>query len=220
MPKPDFSYEKIYWKRGCHFVIGVDEVGRGAFAGPVVAAAAGLKSLKLIANRLKTEGNILNLGIDDSKRLSPQKREQLDPLIKKYFHLGIGEASVYEINRYGIVKAVEKAMREAIKKLIMQECKNERMFLLIDGFRVKYIPGIGLKNQMGIIRGDQKSISIAAASIIAKVYRDSLMAKLSKGFDKYNWSKNKGYGTKEHREAIAKYGVCNLHREKYIDNLF
>lgn len=196
-------------------VIGVDEVGRGAFAGPVVAAAASLK----LPKKLKLLTSISCLGIDDSKKLSPLKREKLVKEIKKYFYWGIGEGSVVEINRLGIVKATEKAMRRAVKQLLyLKKLKLLKTFVLVDAFYVKYIPGVGLKNQKAIIHGDQKSISIAAASILAKVYRDILMQKLALRYGKYHWEKNKGYGTKEHREVIRRYGATKLHRRKFVES--
>ncbi len=240
MQEPNFSYEEKYWSLGYGLVIGVDEVGRGAFAGPVVAGAAAVKISNIKNQKSKiqikyqkeknkrirnTQYLILNtissLGINDSKKLSPKTREILTKEINKYFHFGVGQASVAEINRLGIVKATERAMRRAIEKL---KIKNEKLkntsqkqeiFILIDAFRVKYISGVGLKNQKAIIHGDAISISIAAASIIAKVYRDNLMEKLARKYPKYHWEKNKGYGTEVHRNMIRKYGLTKLHRIQF-----
>jgi ribonuclease HII len=192
MARPDFSFEKKYWRIGYYPVIGVDEVGRGAFAGPLIAAAAAMKIFNfqfLIFNeREKIINEILKLGINDSKKLSPKKRKKLEKIVKKYFYTGIGESSVSEINRLGIVKATEKAMRRALRLVALAQGKQlkGKRFVLIDAFHVKYIPGVGLRNQKAIVHGDSKSISIAAASIIAKVYRDSLMRRLSKKYDHYH----------------------------------
>lgn len=228
MNKPDFSFEKRYWKIGYQLVIGVDEVGRGALAGPVVAGAAALKNFKNKYKKLNIKNNsndikdhinkILLLGINDSKKVSPQKREKLEKEIKKYFYWGIGEASVSEINKVGIVKATQRAMRKAVRKLQSSIVVKRQSFLLIDAFHVKYIPGIGLSHQKAIIKGDERSISIAAASIIAKVYRDHLMQKLSRCCLMYHWDKNKGYGTKEHQAAIRRFGVTKRHRNLFVRN--
>ncbi|MBM3283985.1 ribonuclease HII [Candidatus Gottesmanbacteria bacterium] len=264
MPKPNFSFEKKYWKKGYKFVIGVDEVGRGALAGSVVAGAAVLKNgaavLRNIRRAIQSKraqkyndaifkrslkmvdiikrgrvAYLQTIGIDDSKRLTAKKRDILAKVIKRYFFWGIGEGSVAEINRLGIVKATERAMRRALKSIKYQVSSikykrkkdilntyylipNTKFFLLIDAFHVKYILGVGLKNQKAIIHGDQKSISVAAASIIAKVYRDTLMQKLSLRYKKYHWGENKGYGTAEHRIAIRKYGINRLHRKDFVKN--
>jgi len=270
MVLPDFSFERQMWKKGYGLVIGVDEVGRGSFAGPVVAGAAALKKIKnsrrsgisdrvsILSTRRESSDHdavnahssqtasgqkskiknnlesIYKLGINDSKKLSPHKRKELVRGIKKYFYWGIGEASVPEINRLGIVKATAKAMRFAIKELIAkitnyQNPNNKQLlnskfqnlkqypFVLVDAFYIKYVRQIGLKNQLPIVRGDEKSISIAAASIVAKVYRDTLMRKLSLVYRKYQWGRNKGYGTEGHRKAILKFGTVRYHRFKYVE---
>jgi len=199
-------------------VIGVDEVGRGAWAGPVIAASA---AMKIFNEKEKLLKKIISLGINDSKKLTARKREFLSGEISKYFYCGIGEASVGEINRYGIVKATEKAMRRAVGNLTMKQFSNVtmngRFFLLVDAFYVKYTAGIPLRNQKAIIQGDGKCISIAAASIVAKVYRDRLMERLSTKYTQYGWERNAGYGTEYHRRAIEKYGICKLHRLKFVD---
>ncbi|MCL4338289.1 ribonuclease HII [Patescibacteria group bacterium] len=251
MQLPDFSFENKCWQKGYDLVIGVDEVGRGAFAGPVVAGAVVLKRFNqwkvtsdnrsagpVVAGTavVKEKSYVLGveyMGIDDSKRLSPQKREKLDIEIRKYFYFGIGQAGVAEINRFGIVAATEKAMRCAIKRVLDQglrikenenpknpdSCfiiRDSNVFLLLDGFNIKYIPGIGLKNQKAIIKGDRKSISIAAASIVAKVARDNMMCELSGKYEKYKWDENKGYGTSYHRLALSEYGATRFHRRQFV----
>lgn len=203
MKLPDFNYEELCLSK---VVIGVDEVGRGALAGPVVAAAVYLP--------IRPEF-WLSLGIDDSKRLTPKKREELAEIIKEKAIWGIGEVNVAYINSRGIVKATEKAMRSAVAQVV-SKCLNQQCYILIDAFHVKNVPGVGLKNQQAIIKGDQKSISIAAASIIAKVYRDNLMTKLHTISNIYGWKDNKGYGTKKHLTAIGKLGITKLHRKNFI----
>ena len=213
--KPDFLYEKKYW-RNRYLVIGVDEVGRGAWAGPIVAGAV---SIKLENVSINWE----NISINDSKKLPPKKRQELSKIIRRNALWGIGEVGVSHINRYGIISATAKAMRQAIAnaKFKMQNSKlhkNPRIFVLVDAFHIKYIPGVGLGNQLAIIHGDQKSISVAAASIIAKVYRDNLMTRLNREskYKKYGWAQSKGYGTTDHQERIKKYGLTRFHRKEFI----
>ena len=130
---------------------------------------------------------------------------------------GIGEANIGFINKHGIVKATEKAMRMALRE-VQGKLREKKIFVLVDAFHVKYVPGVGLRNQKAIIKGDQKSISIAAASIIAKVHRDKLLDKLHKEYPVYKWKENKGYGTRDHQIAIKKHGVTKYHRKLYVRN--
>lgn len=207
--KPHLKYERELWAKGYTLIIGVDEVGRGSFAGPLVAGAVALE--------IKSDISWEKVGINDSKKLSSKKREELDKIIRKNaWGYGIGEVGVAYINKFGIAKATGKAMRQAVAQVRRAAGNNLRTFVLVDAFHVKYIPGVGLKNQKGIIRGDQKSMSIASASIIAKAHRDKLMGKLGKKYPKYHWVVNKGYGTKEHREAIRKFGLSKLHRKLFV----
>ena len=210
MKNPDFYFEEKLWKKG-YQVIGIDEVGRGALAGSLVLA--GVCFLPDSKNKLK------NIGVNDSKKLTARKREKLALVIKKQsqFYL-ISKVSVRYINKYGIIKAFQKAVREIVKKTRNFFLK-EKLFILIDGFYVKYLRGIGLKNQKAIIKGDEKSISIASASIVAKVYRDSLMKKLGQKYKKYQLEKNKGYGTKEHIKALKKYGPTKIHRQLFLKKI-
>ncbi len=204
--KPDFSFEKRLWKK-FPIVIGVDEVGRGALAGPVVAGAVALKNINIPVK------------IDDSKKLNAKQREIADKWIRKNcLAFGIGKSPVSVINKYGIVKATEIAFRKAIRSLLVK-IEKEKTYLLVDAFYIKYVKGIGLKNQKAIIKGDQKSITIASASIIAKVYRDKLMQNLSLKYKKYGWEKNKGYGTKKHRLCLQRYGETVYHRSLFIKKL-
>ena len=183
-------------------LIGVDEAGRGPLAGPVVAAAAVLR-----------EGNFIFL--NDSKKLSEKKREKIFrelPNCCEYY--SIGEASAQEIDEIGILNADFLAMRRAIAPIILQLSeKNLPYKILVDGnLRIREID----KNlQMPIIKGDGRVACIAAASIFAKVHRDSLMVKFSELFPNYGFEKHKGYGTKAHLAAIEKFGDCEIHRKSF-----
>lgn len=195
--KPTFKEEKALWKNGYAFVAGIDEVGRGAFAGPVVVGAV------VFARNLRSLD-----GVNDSKLLKPRQREFLAQIIKKEaLCFSIAEISVWAINKYGIGKATQMAFRKAIKLLPVKP-----NYLLIDAFYIKHM---NRKNQKPIKKGDQKSISIAAASIIAKVHRDSHMKKLSIKYPRYKLAKNKGYGTKEHQKALKKFGLSKIHRTSF-----
>lgn len=208
MQKPDFSYEQKLWQKGYEYLIGIDEVGRGAFAGPVVAAAVSFSHChpELVSGSIK---------IDDSKRLSPQQRTELAKWIKKNaFCYSIAQSSVPVINKQGITKATFVAFRRLLKEM-QKKLKQERCFVLVDGFYVPYLKGIGLKNQRAIVKGDQKSISIASASIIAKVYRDNLMRILHKKYPAYGFWSHKGYGTRQHQEALKKNGLSTIHRTSF-----
>ena len=230
MKEPTFYYERKYWKLGYEYVAGVDEVGRGCFAGPVVAAAVVFRK----GETLRNQGFSL---INDSKKLTKLQREIAEKWIKENaLTWGIGEISVALINKLGMGKATSAAFRRAIKaansKFQMPNVKID--FLLIDAFYIPYLDGFpkgrnklkGSKNpkykygskQLAIIKGDEKSYSIAAASIIAKVYRDNLMMGISKKnkYKNYGWESNYGYGTREHRKAILKYGVTAYHRTQFV----
>ncbi len=216
MKKPSFKEEKKIWEKGCEFIIGVDEVGRGSFAGPVVAGAVVFKRNSKFKDGLLSE-------VNDSKLLNPGKREILSKAIKnEAMFYSITTIGVSVINKLGIKKASEKAFRKAVSNIISKTSKkseysmlNTKYYLLADGFHIKYIRGIGLINQKAIIKGDGKSISIAAASIIAKVYRDKLMRKLNRRYPGYGFARNKGYGTKFHRDALTKQGLCEAHRTSF-----
>ena len=227
---PTFFFERKLWKNGFGQIAGVDEVGRGCFAGPVVAAALAF------APMTKAKWLMLNgVRIDDSKKLKPREREIASAWIKKNaLSWGIGEVSVGLINRMGIGQATKVAFRSAVidanrrlqtkgyglRKGNRFNTKVSRRkavdFLLIDAFFIPHVRGLRRKNQKAIIKGDEKSISIAAASIVAKVYRDKLMRKLSHKYPQYGWGRNKGYGTRLHREAILKYGVTEYHRKDFV----
>lgn len=233
---PTFKEEKKLWKQGIKYVIGVDEVGRGAFAGPVtVAAVIFPNTLQDSTLSASTRSNLVE--VNDSKMLSAKLREKLSPLIKRGSIYSISTVSVKIINKVGIGKATEIAFRKAIIKIIKKNNKklleitrpersrrgnlkleiSEQYFVLVDGFHIKYVKGIGLKNQKAIIKGDKKSFSIAAASIIAKVHRDNMMVKLSARYSDYGFEKHKGYGTKLHRDKIIKVGLTSLHRTAFCN---
>ena len=223
-------FEKRIWRRGFRLIAGVDEVGRGSFAGPVVCGAVALP--KNISRR-KIPGNII---INDSKKITDRQRRIADEWIRKNaLGWGVGSSSVAEINKKGIVRATHSGFRRAIASLNRR--LNSRVeYLLIDAFYIPYIRYYPMRykkarknqklkdakaKQLAIINGDEKSLSIAAASIIAKVYRDNLMIRLSKDrkYSHYHWDRNKGYGTKEHIEAIKKFGVTRLHRRKFVEKI-
>lgn len=178
-------------------VCGIDEVGRGCFAGPIVAGA-------VIFSATTTPIN----GIADSKLLSPKARKKLDGEIReKALGFGIGEVPVEIIDKRGIVQATQYAFYLAVQNL-----KLACDFFLIDAFPLKFI---SLSKQKAVVSGDKISASIAAASIIAKVYRDELMEKLHLDFPDYGFDKHKGYGTDLHRQMIKKFGLSNLHRKSF-----
>ena len=176
-------------------IAGVDEVGRGSLVGPVYAAAVILNE-KINTKLLK-----------DSKLLSKQDRERLNIYIKKNSYWSIGKASVKEIERLNILNASLLAMKRAIKKLNMKP-----NLVMIDGNKTPDIKDYKLKS---IIKGDQKIVSISAASIIAKVSRDKFITKLAKKFNKYSWETNCGYGTKKHLSALKKFGTTPHHRKTF-----
>ena len=182
MKFPNLKFEKELWHKGFKYVCGLDEVGRGSWAGPVVAAAVifphqkGLTLWRLLRRHK----------IRDSKQLAPKQRESLDKFIRENcLGYSICETSVKTINREGIVKAAQRTFRKCLK-----EIKPQPDFVLVDAFYIKYL---AKKNQKPIIKGDQKSVTIAAASIIAKVYRDNLMVKLHEEDSRNSFDLHKGY---------------------------
>lgn len=185
------EYEKELYKKGLNFIAGIDEVGRGPLCGPVVACACILPK------------NYQLDGLNDSKKISEKKREELyEILIKDALSYGIGIISPKRIDEINILEATKEAMKEAINNL---DIKPEH--LLIDAVKLD----IDI-NSTSIIKGDAKSASIAAASIIAKVTRDRMMIELSEMYPEYGFEKHKGYGTKAHIEAVKKFGVKDFYR--------
>lgn len=204
---PTLLYEKEYWQKG-YTVIGIDEVGRGAFAGPLVLAGVIFDQTKMKNSTCKIE----EIGIDDSKKLSASAREELSAIItKEAFACAIVSVSVQTINKIGIGKATFSGARSLVKKL-QKKLQQRKLFVLMDAFYIPHLRGVGVKNQKAIIHGDEVSLSIAAASIIAKVYRDSYMKKLSEKYPAYGFERHVGYGTEQHRNAIKTHGLTRLHR--------
>ncbi len=192
-------YERELNSLGYKLIAGVDEVGRGPLAGPVVCASV-----------IMPLDDIID-GVDDSKKLSEKKREQLFDVIKeRAIAYSIYEISQEEIDKINILNAVKTCMVSAVKKLNI-----EPEITLVDGVDT------GLEiNAKYIVKGDQKSYTIGCASILAKVYRDRLMVEYSKEFPEYGFEKHKGYGTKTHIEKIKEIGPCRLHRKTFIKNFW
>ncbi len=193
--KPSFELEEKFG--GC--VVGIDEAGRGALAGPIVVAAA-------IINR-----NLDVSDINDSKKLSESKRERLFEYLIKILYYKVEIIDVDVIEERNVLYATLFGMNSVIKKIdIEYDC------VLIDG---NFSPDAQNKKLRPIVKGDSKSLSIAAASIIAKVIRDRIMRSLSQEYTYYSWEKNKGYGTKMHIESIQQHGVSQHHRRTFLKNI-
>lgn len=177
-------------------ICGIDEVGRGPFAGPVMAGAV----------ILPKDARIMH--INDSKKLSPKRREELyDVIMEEAVAVGIGAVSPQRIDEINILQATYEAMREAVSQLSVVPD-----LLLVDAVHIPDLP----IHQVSVIKGDAKSQSIAAASIVAKVTRDRLMCEYDKVMPEYHFASNKGYGTAEHIEALKKYGPSSIHRRTFI----
>ena len=191
------QYERLLLEKGYRYVAGVDEVGRGPLAGPVVCAAV----------IMPLDENDLIVGVDDSKKISEKKREKLSEEIKqKALSYSIFEVSEKEIDEINILQATRKGMREALLALSISPD-----VVLTDGNMTLDIPF----PQKSIVHGDALSYSIGAASIIAKVYRDKLMDEYAKTYPMYAFDRNKGYGTAVHINAIKEYGICPIHRKTF-----
>jgi ribonuclease HII len=188
--EPSYKFDQVYETP----IIGVDEVGRGPLAGPVISAA-------IVLNKEK-----IPEGINDSKKLSKKKREVINEELISQHKFAIGIASVEEIDKINILQASLLAMKRAVLNLNIKP-----QTILVDGNK---LPDLEY-NMYPIIKGDSKSISIAAASIIAKVYRDKLMQDLSLQYPGYYWEKNSGYGTKQHLLALDNLGVTPIHRKSF-----
>jgi ribonuclease HII len=194
-----WEIENSLFDDGYNIVAGVDEAGRGPLAGPVCAAAV------ILPKNLQIEG------LNDSKKLSPKKRDKLyDIIIENAVSYGIGFASVEEIDRYNILNATYMAMNRALEKLSVTPDIS-----IIDGNRSE---GVTFKN-ICVVGGDGKSASVAAASILAKVTRDRLMEELDRQYPQYQFSKHKGYGTKLHYEKIREFGVSPIHRKTFLKKM-
>ncbi len=202
MPQPSWQWEKEFWKQGYANIAGIDEAGRGAWAGPLVAAAViwppYIKNLE---------------GINDSKLLTPRQREKLIPLILSQvrdWSIAFVPASL--IDKKGITKATEIVFQRVLKQLNISPD-----FVLVDGYHVR---GIQCPQQP-LIKGDQQSFTIAAASILAKVFRDWLMVtEYDSLFPDYQFARHKGYGTRQHQQALRCYGLSPWHRRSYLKNFF
>jgi len=191
--------DKSFLSNSIRIIAGVDEAGRGPLAGPVVAAVTIFDEQTIIPK------------INDSKKLSEKVREELyDEIIAQAISYGIGIVHQKEIDEINILQATLKAMQLAVAELTVTPD-----LILVDGNKA-FNSKISTKT---IVKGDSKSFSIAAASILAKVTRDRIMIAESKKHPEYLWSKNKGYGTKEHRDAIVKYGITHLHRISFLKNI-
>jgi ribonuclease HII len=194
-PPAGLEIERSLWSQGIGLIAGVDEAGRGPLAGPVVAAAVIFPKECIIH------------GVDDSKKLSARKREDLIPLILQHaIGFGVGIIDHTTIDRINILQATHLAMWKALENLAV---KPE--FVLVDGNSFKH-ETLSFQN---IIGGDAKSHTIAAASIIAKVTRDRLMCELDARFPQYGFARHKGYGTRQHIEAIRIHGLCEIHRKSF-----
>ena len=194
---PDFLIESFH-SANDKIVVGIDEAGRGPWAGPVVAAAAYIKSpdIPFLSQ------------LNDSKKLSKKKREELYTHIIDHLDYGIGIASPEEIDDINILQATFLAMRRAVET--MQIALPD--VTIIDGKHMPKWPDVEI---VPVTKGDQKSYSIAAASILAKVTRDRIMTEASKQYPQYLWHKNSGYGTKDHIQALSEFGVTPLHRKSF-----
>ncbi len=197
---PDYEFEKAAVNSGFSCICGVDEAGRGPLAGPVCAAAV-----------ILPEGAVIE-GLDDSKKLTEKKRERLYDVIRTTaVAYSVAYGTLEEIETVNILEATYLAMNRAIEGLNVKPD-----FALIDGNRAPR--GIKIPCET-IVKGDSKSMSVAAASVLAKVTRDRLMLEYDKKYPEYNFKKHKGYGTKEHTELIKQYGPCEIHRLSFLKNI-
>ena len=187
--------DKVWSEDPNKYIIGADEVGRGSFAGPICAAAVKINysHLELLTN------------VKDSKKLSPKKREEIFSMVEENnIEYSFNESSNTFIDQFGIKNANEKVLSDSISDIYTG---NEIVY--VDHFKINDF------NSISVVRGEDNCRAIALASIVAKVIRDNLMIKFSKKYPEYSFEKNKGYGTKDHREAISKYGLSNIHRKSF-----
>jgi ribonuclease HII len=192
---PLLKYESELWAQGVERIAGIDEAGRGPLAGPVVAAAV-----------VFPEGVSIE-GVRDSKTVPWKERERLyDLIFRNAVSVGLGVSDEKTIDRINILQATYLAMRSAVSRL-----SPGPQHILVDG---RSLPGTGLP-QTAIVRGDSKSFTVAAASIVAKVTRDRMMAEYDLQYPQYGFSRHKGYGTKAHVQAIIEFGYCELHRRSF-----
>lgn len=195
----DYSIENEYREKGFNIICGVDEAGRGPLAGPVYAAAVILPSDCVIE------------GLNDSKKLTEKKREALfDEIKEKALAYGIASADEKEIDKINILNATFLVMKRAIDSLSVKPD-----LALIDGNQKPHTD----IEEVTVIKGDAKSMSIAAASVLAKVSRDRFMLEMAEKYPQYEFARHKGYGTKLHYEKIAQYGVCDIHRRTFLKKI-
>ncbi len=195
----DYSIENEYREKGFNVICGVDEAGRGPLAGPVYAAAVILPSDCVIE------------GLNDSKKLTEKKREALfDEIKEKALAYGIASADEKEIDEINILNATFLAMKRAIDSLSVKPD-----LALIDGNQKPHTD----IEEVTVVKGDAKSMSIAAASVLAKVSRDRFMLEMAEKYPQYEFARHKGYGTKLHYEKIAQYGVCDIHRRTFLKKI-
>ena len=201
------QYENALYEKGIELVGGIDEVGRGPLAGPVVTACVVLPK------------DFDVLGIDDSKKLSEKKREELyDKILENAIAYGIGIVDNEKIDEINILEATKLAMQisyQNANKMLLERNLGALEHILIDAVVLKDVPC----NQTSLIKGDQKSVSIAAASIVAKVTRDRMMVEWAKDYPWYGFESNKGYGTKAHYEGIAAHGITPIHRKTFLKGI-
>ncbi len=199
-PSPTLEYEEALWKQGFFAVAGIDEAGRGCWAGPVMAGAVILPAEISVAERLK--------GVRDSKLMTPEERDEMyDVILREASAWAAGEADNLEIDRIGILNATKNAMKRAISGLGIKPDH-----LLIDFVRLHDVP----TPQIGLKHGDMLSLSIACASVIAKVTRDRRMqTEAAKLYPQYGFDQHKGYGTRQHMDALRRYGPCPIHRMSF-----
>lgn len=196
---PDLAFEQCLWQQQILKIAGLDEAGRGAWAGPVVAGAVILPPVPEVLQSLK--------GVRDSKELTPERRNELAPVIQKTaLAWATGECSAAEIDEIGILPATRLAMQRALAAV-----EQRAEHLLIDAL---FLPDEDCP-QTALIKGDQRSLSIAAASILAKTYRDAWMTDREMDYPEYGFSRHKGYGTALHQQRLQEYGPCAIHRKSY-----
>ena len=199
-PAPTLEFELALWRAGFELVAGLDEAGRGALAGPVCAAA-------VILPRSDGEFPVSLYGVRDSKKLSPARRENLAAKVwQAALAVGVGWCSAAEVDELGMGKAGRLVLERAVRKLAPAPQQ-----LLIDYFK---LPQVSLPQQ-GLVKGDQRSLTIACASVIAKTQRDAWMREADRQFPGYGFAQNKGYGSAAHRAALRQCGPCPLHRRSF-----
>ncbi|MCY3936183.1 MAG: ribonuclease HII [Chloroflexi bacterium] len=206
MPTASLRFEAQFQAAGYSGIVGMDEAGRGAWAGPVVAAAVALDAHLLKARRQLS-------GLRDSKMMTAAAREELAKQIQELSRaFGIGSASAGEVDGCGLLPATRMAMTRALAALRERGVGMRVDCLLVDSF---VLPEERQLLQVSLLKGDQRSLSIAAASVLAKTWRDSWMVQQAKRFPQYGFFQHKGYGTQQHRAALERYGPCALHRLSY-----